>query len=140
MQKLYSWPAPPGRQLLAAISELGEGDTLTVPGLSVFGSDVMRQAVLDTLVMRGVRLRVEQIEPEHAEELKRWRHYFRQTRTRVAQDRGSYNHTGRKRSVDREPIKRLLAKGMLPIEISRKLNIPPSSVYRIRDELRGAIK
>jgi hypothetical protein len=136
MQRFYNWPAPPGRALLAHIEALSEGDTLAVPNLAVFGSEAMRQSVLKTLLLRGISLKVRNVEPELEAELAAWRQDFRRSRVAVAYERGSYDHGGRKRSVEREPIRKLLAKGLTAFEIARKLDMPTSTVYRIKDELR----
>jgi hypothetical protein len=137
MQRFYGWPAPPGRKLLETIAGLNEGDTLSIPGLAVFGNEEMRRVVLNTLLQRGISLKVREVEPELVAELAEWRNRFRDAAISRAHERGSYDHGGRPRTIDRGPIKRLLAKGMSPIDVARKLNIPPSTVYRVRDEIRS---
>src|SRR5262249_62254117 len=96
----------------------------------------MREGILRTLLLRGISLKVRNVEPELRAELAAWRRDFRAARVARAHEAGRYDHGGRKRSIDREPIQKLLAKGLTPIEVSRRLNIPSSSVYPVRDALR----
>jgi hypothetical protein len=98
----------------------------------------MRRVVLNTLLQRGISLKVREVEPELVAELAEWRNRFRDAAISRAHERGSYDHGGRPRSIDREPIKKLLRKGMFPVDVARTLGIPVSTAYRIRDELRAA--
>jgi DNA-binding NarL/FixJ family response regulator len=137
MQTSFNSPGSPGA-LLDYIAALEEGDTLALRNLSVLGPAVIRKAVLRALIRGGIRLKVFACEPELAAELEQWRRDFRDASIVRARARGSYSHGagGRKRSVDREPIAKLLDQGLRPIEVARRLNISPSTAYHIAHELR----
>jgi hypothetical protein len=124
--------------LVACIEELTEGDTLALPNLGILGRDALRKAVLLALTLRGIRLRVRSVEPELQSELASWRREYRQASIERARRRGAYHHGrgGRPRVVDRDPIRSLLAKGLTPIEVSRRLSIATTTAYRIAHELR----
>jgi hypothetical protein len=101
---------------------------------------VLRRSVLRALTLRGISLKVRNVEPELAEELDQWRSDFRAAGVIRARERGAYDRGGRKRSVDRGPVRRLLVKGLTPYEIARRLDLPTSTVYRIRDEVKSAAR
>jgi len=139
MNTFYAQPGPPGRNLFELIATLGPADKLTVEHSAAFGSNPMiRAAFLNAIRARGVRLHVVNIAREHADELREHQNAARKARYARAVERGAYAACGRPQTIDRDQIKRLLAQGLNGAQIALKLDLPQSSVYRVRDELRRA--
>src|SRR5262245_12876091 len=131
MKRFYSLPGEPGRELLELIGSLTFGDTLTVASTDAFGTGMTRAAFLQAILLRGIKLRANLILPEHLEEWDQHQCAARQQRYERAKERGAYADCGRPKSIDRDPIKKLFDQGFNGAQISRRLDLPKGSVYRI---------
>lgn len=140
-------------QLAAALDYVREGDVFVVTRLDRLARSVVDlRGIIDRLTDKGVGFRAIQqgsVDTTRSEgrlllamlaAVAEFEADLRRERQAegIAKAKHQGRHLGRPLTVPRDDVRRLLAEGMAPAEVARKLGIGRASVYRVRDEVESS--
>jgi hypothetical protein len=134
VQRFYAKPASeagPGKSFLKLVSQLIPDGLLVIPSLDHFGSAVIRDGVLRTLIQNGVRLKVQNASADDEAVLAKFKADARRARFDRAKERGAYRNCGRPRKIDPAAVRKLAADGLTLGKIAAQLGIGRTSADRI---------